>query len=227
MIDDYKKDLDRIHAPDSLIAKTLQTIEQNKDAPAPVSPTAKKRKFRWYIPTAAAAAVLCLVLLLPAGNRYNWAELSGSAMYREAAQELPALTDQTDRQIELSAREYSEYIDLDCTSLIDGFDFTEGSGLLIKDEEGDTSDLGTFYYKTDDMQIMVQLSESDDLVPDTMQDIETSSISGQDVLLARSQGDGETARCAAGEKDGISYYLYSESADERTFIKAVKNFLKN
>ena len=228
MLDDYKKDMDRIHAPDSLIDKTLQAIRQEEETggPAASSPQehVRRKKFRWYIPAAAAAAVLCAVLLLPSGNQYYWEEMPGSAMYREGTQETSSSSGS--KEIELSALEYSEYIDLDCTSLIDGFELTDGSAVLIEDEDGNTEDTGIFYYTQDDTQIMVRLSESDDLVPDAMQDTRPSTIGGQEVRLARGQKDGETARCAAGEKDGIHYYMYCEAADEHTFLKAVRNFLE-
>lgn len=218
----YKNDIDNLHAPEALIQKTLQSIEaekQNGPANVPVREERHGWRFRksWGIALAAAAA-LVIAFILPVRNVYEWTLIPGTDMIRE-------LNEPAEGSQKISVEEYSDWIGFDCTTLIRDAVYTEGSAVVIRDNDVVTDDAGIFYYEYDGTDVMVVLSRTHSVMPDSMSDLPASRVAGQEVILARSGSSGSASYYAAGEKDDISYYLYCVSAEESTFKKIVKNFL--
>lgn len=226
MKNSYKNDIDHLHAPEELIQKTLQNIEEEKQKedyqekiPLLEKPRVRKYRRGWGI-VLAAAAVAVLALFLPARDIYEWTLIPGTDMFRD-------LNEQEEGSQKITVEEYSAWIGFDCTALINDAAYTGGSAIVVKENDTVTDDAGIFYYEFDGTDVMVVLSRTRDVVPDSMNDLKASRIDGQDVILARSSSTGSASYYAAGEKNGVSYYLYCASAEESTFQEIIKNFLES
>lgn len=234
MMDNYKKDIDNMHAPDALIEKTLQAIRNQKDAPQekmqqdqkdetviPITRAHRKRFPVFPVTAAAAAVVILAAVYFPNRDQYNWSEISSLSVSRTASQEFSQADDSS-----VSVSEYSDFIGEDCRKLIDGCEYTDGSAEIVKEDGEVTDDIGIFYYDSDNTEVMLVVSKTHDVTPDAMADLETSRVEGQSVFLAKSGDEGNESWYASGERDGLSYYLFSATADETGFKKILKNFLK-
>jgi hypothetical protein len=222
----YKNDIDHLHAPEELIQKTLQNIEEEKQKegyqekiPLHEKPQVRKYRRGWGLVLAAAAAVV-LALFLPVRDVYEWTLIPGTDMIRD-------LNEQEEGSREITVEEYSAWLGVDCTTLIQDASYTGGSAVVVKEKDTVTDDAGIFYYEFEGTDVMVVLSRTHDVMPDSMDDLSASRVDGQEVILARSGSTGSASYYAAGEKDGVSYYLYSASAEENTFREIIKNFLES
>lgn len=237
-MDKYKKDLDRIHAPEALINSTLDKIheaERSGAAEGTVSsgeapemgrfdaemPARPRRRRRYFVPAgiAAAAAIILIAVFAVPRNSYTITEIPAVSATRE-------ISEGSSGTITESADQYSEFIGTDVTTIIKDAEFTGGTAVVQKDGSDVTDDLGIFYYTCEQTDCMLILSRTRDVTPDSMKNLETSRIGSRTTTLAKS-GDGEsTVYYASGRYDDLSYYLYCPGTDSDTFKKILKNFLQ-
>lgn len=248
MIEKYKKDLDQVHAPASLVESTLRRIEElerNPEANQSADSDARRntgqesgagrqagsRRFiifrrsapaRASLVAAAAVVVIVSVSLLRPNDHFT--EIPANTVVRSLS-ENEVGSAATDSDIE----DYNDFIGTDCRELLgDDASFTGGSTSLEQDGDTVTDDQGTFYYSVDGTEFMLVLSRTHDVTPAAMKDLEESKVAGQSVILAKSESEGETASYyAAGKKDDVSFYLYSARTDEESFMKVLKQLLKS
>lgn len=257
---DYKNDLDKIHAPEALIEKTLKSIDEYRkneqtqnESPhteygtypagqkqrTSVTDIRSARKHHGRLAAmrigvaAAAAAVVIAVLVYPR-DRYTWTEIPGITVSRETAPENSggAESESSENEAgaedtEVDAGEYSDFIGTDVRSLIEGADYSDGSFVIEKDGENVTGDMGICYYDADGADVMLIISKTNDVTPETMKDLKTSRVEKNDVILAKSDEGTEEAYYAAGSRGELSYYMYCRGISQAEFRMIVKNFLKD
>lgn len=226
-MDEYRKHVSDIHAPESLINTTLERIHTEQQVEIENSHGKKHKKStiaKFAVPAlAAAAAVMIVVTQLPDQNTLIYNTVPDMA-FRTGDISIDFGTFVESKEI--SAEEYSNYLGVDVEGLFDGMELTKTDIEVSYDTKGSviTDDEGTLHYRSAESKIVLECSKTKDMVPEVLKQEEVSSIEGNDVWLAVNEQ--ESVLTAAGKINGISYYIHAESMDKKQFEKIIKNFLK-
>ena len=212
MMDSYKHDIDRIKAPEALIEKTAAEVHAAEN---------RRKGHGWgkasLVLAGAFAVMLCV--LLPMRSKAVWHTMPALFIGRSQI-------DTADME-EIDTETYQELTGIDPADLLPRAQYTGGSVFGIIEDGEIREDIGTFYYTCEDSTIMLSVSTTADLTPESIQDLDAGRIAGHDVILVQNHSESPAACLACGEKDGYSYELYSASIDQKSFKKIVKNFLRN
>ena len=209
MIQDYKNDIEKIHASEELINRTIKLAKQEekkrKQSPAKII------KFT-SAALVSAAAITVIVNLNLAGGSYTISRVDQIEVRSTAPSGL--FNDSTESADIMTEDEFNDYIGLNCLALFETANYYRTDI---------TADKGTFYYENDDSNITVSLSKDTDLTPESMKDLKTSKIDGHEVRLAT---DGNNYYAAENVND-ISCYISAKCSSEKQFKKLIKEFQKN
>lgn len=225
-MDEYRKYVDEIHAPESLINTTLERVhlEQQTGEGAGVD---KKHKagniIKFATPVVAAAAVAVLVVTqLPQKNMLIYNSVPDTAF--RTGNILIDFGTFTDGKT-ITAEEYSEYLGINLDELINGMELVNTDIEISYDIKGKNivSDEGTLYYESEEGSIIVELSKTKDIVPKVLRSTEESMVDGYSLWVAES--DQNDTLIAAGKKDNISYYIRAERVPKKQFEKVLKGLI--
>lgn len=225
-MDEYRKHVSDIHAPESLINTTLERIHAKQQVEIENSHGKKHKKsniVKLAVPAlAAAAAVMIVVTQMPDQNTLIYNTVPDMAFRTgDISIDFGTLAESK----EISAEEYSDYLGVDVEGLFDGMELTKADIEVSYDTKGSviTDDEGTLHYRSAESKLVLECSKTKDMVPEVLMQEEVSSIERNDVWLAVNEQ--ESVLTAAGKTNGISFYIHTEGMDRKHFEKMIKNFL--
>lgn len=209
MIDDYKEDIDSIHASEELIEKTLQSVRQEKKKNR--NSSAKIIKFSSAAVAAAAAILIFTNLNMLDQDHYT----INSVKHMEVrSNDISGLFSSSKGEKTIMTKdEFNELVGMDCEKLFDSISFEKAEI---------SADKGTFYYESEDTGISVSFSKNDDIIPKAMAGLEKSDIDGHEVLLAKDKNN----YYASGKENDINYYVVVRCSTDKAFKKLIKEFQK-
>lgn len=210
MIEEYIRDIDKIHASEELISKTVQRAKQEEKRQK--SGVSKIIKFSGASIIAAAAVIMVIINLgVMDHSNYIINEIDGvkTDMVRTSGLFMPG----EDEEVEMSEEEFESYIGLDCEKLFETAEFKKA--IIV----GET---GTYFYESDDVDISLKISKAENVIPDNIAGLKKSKVEGNKVWLAKD----ENRYYAAGKSDDIEYFITVRCEDEKQFKKLIKEFLQ-
>lgn len=225
MMDEYKRKVDSIRAPEALIAATLNRIheEEKKEIVAETQQPAvvpfKPRRKRFGTAAFAAAAVLALVI----GLNMNTPQMKltyGTIPDTIVRSNLPT-TDT--RQMDLT--EYSTLMDLDVESLIPDEVIIKSDIRVVMEGDFILSDECTVTYNAEGNPLMLRLSGTQDVLPEGLTQVELSDVEGLSIYAAVS-GSGKS-RMAGFRQDGFSFFLMGTDMDQEQFEAILNDLIQN
>ncbi len=210
MMNEYRTDISKIHASEELIRKTLEKIGKEEKK----SKNKAAKIVRLGTPVLAAAAAIVVFVNIGVMNRSHLTinqidqvevrtETSGLFMPFGAA-----------GSGEMTEEEFNDHIGLDCENLFEEAEF---------DKSVITGEKGIFYYEMEAVQVSVKLSKTEDLIPESMKNLESSDLAGHELCLAKDDRN----YYAAGNENGINYCVTVQGTNDKGFEKLIKDFLKN
>lgn len=205
----YRRKMDELRASESLRLQTLQAIRQAQVEEEEEKPP--KHPKRIWIPLATMAAAACLVLIISfSGGRVVAPEIVYHTVPATVIRIPPHAA-----QDSLSLEEYNAYLGLDISSLVGNAELIKSEitvqyeGEIIRDEEG------TFYYNVEGAPVMLRISRTKDVAPQSLEDKAVSKIGDRNVVAGVSE-DG-TERMAAFEIAGINWFLLTHEMEQKDF----------
>ncbi|MCR4745413.1 MAG: hypothetical protein K5894_09325 [Lachnospiraceae bacterium] len=213
MMNEYKNDIENIHASEELIQKTLDRVraEENKEYKEKKK-SAKIVKISSAIALSAAAVLLVVNLSMLNKSDYFINEID----QMEVRTEMSGLFTPTkeESEDEMSESEFNSYIGIDCQKFFSSVEY----------EKSDiSSETGKFYYRSGEEIVTVKLSKNTDLLPENMKTLKTTEINGIEIYLAEDKKN----YYAAGSNNGINYFITFGNTDEKQFKKLIKEFTEN
>lgn len=211
----YREKMDEIRAPESLRAQTLQEIrlaqaEENKR---------QKQPMRIWKPLVGIAAAACLVLVIGFFGGMTNDKLVYHTVPAAVVRELPQ-----DTQNNMTLEAYCDYLGVDISSptgnaqLIKSEIRAEYADGVIREEES------TFYYNVEGAPVMLRLSKTSAVAPESLQGREASEVADREVVAGISE-DG-TERMAAFECDGIHCFLLARQMERQDFERLLADVLE-
>ena len=132
-MDEYRKHVSEIHAPESLINTTLERIHEEQQTTITTDHSKKRKKsniVKFAVPVvAAAAAAMVVVTQLPSENALVYNTVPDMA-FRTG--DISADFGTFEENKEISAEEYSDYLGVEVDALFEGMEFTKIFILLKK-----------------------------------------------------------------------------------------------
>lgn len=226
-MDEYRKHVSDIHAPESLINTTLERIHTEQQAEMKVQRHKKHGKsniIKLAVPAlAAAAAVMIFVTKLPDGNTLIYNTVPDLAFRTgDISVDFGIFAENK----EMSAEEYSDYLGVELDALFEGMELTKADIEVRYDAKGRliTDDEGILHYRSSEGSVILECSMTKDMIPEVLKQGEVSCIDGNDVYLAVNEQ--ESVLTAAGKTNDFSYYIRAEGMDKRQFEKMIKYVFK-
>lgn len=217
-MNEYKKKIDEIHAPESLITATLNRIHEEEK----VQETTKiiKKPHRWIgissMATVAAAIVLAIGLS-GSNSRVN-------LIYNTVPETIVRTMSTEQTQDSMDVEEYSDYLGLDIQNLMENAALIKSEIHVVYEGEGIKEDEGCAYYNVGGEQVMIRFSKTMVVVPENLVGGEMSEVNGQAILAGVSRNGKE--HMAAFEGNGINCFLSSSTMEQQEFEAFLLNFLK-
>lgn len=229
-MNEYKKKVDDIHAPEALIHATLNRIHEEEKLQETAGGTMKAeagkpdkniiRPRKWAAGFTAVAAAAAVVLLIGLSNR------SGSQMnlvYNTVPETLVRSMDSKQSENSMSVEAYEEYLGLNIVQPTENATLVKAEIRVAQDGDTVTEDEGTVIYNVDGEQMMIQYSKTMDIVPENLLTGEMSEVNGQPVKLAVSANGKEyMAVCETGE---VTCFMMSYSMEKQEFEAFLLEFL--
>lgn len=233
-MDNYRKKLDGMHAPESLITATINRIHEeeklmeqsdgvelgNETAASGKSHRVKRNRFAGVISIAAAAAVLILVMGMNAGNSGRM-----ELIYNTVSETIVRSTLGEQVECDVDVDTFNEYLGVDIIHPVENAELVKSELYMEYDGDKVIADEACVYYNVDGEQLMIRYSKTLDVVPDQLESGEASEVNGLPILAGVSENEKE--RIAAFESDGIRYFIMSNSMDQETFEQFLTDFLEN
>lgn len=224
-MDEYKKAVDSIRAPEALIAATLNRIheEEKKEIPASspqpaVVPFKPRRK--WFR-TAAIAAAAALALVIGLNLHAPGTELTyGTVPDTIVRSNLPTAGT---RQIDPA--EYRALMDLDVEALIPGEVIIKSDIQVVIENGFVISDECTLTYNAQGNPLMLRVSGTQDVLPESLTQVEPSDVEGLSIYAAVSQSG--KARMAGFRQNGFRFLLMGTDMDCEQFEALLNDLIQN
>lgn len=245
-MDSYKKKIDEIHAPESLIEATLNRIKEEENSRSSMRNTAQQgnvekkvnaeqkgrgekrvvaigsKRNKWMGVTTLVAAAAAVVIMIGVNSG---SDTGINLVYNTVPESIVKTVTGDEAEDTMDVTVYSEYLGLDIEK-------PTKNAILIKSDisiryEGEVvkEDEGTLYYNVDGEQMMIRFSKTMSMVPDNLAEGEWSELEGQKLLLGESENGKE--RMAAFECNEVNCFLLSNSMDQTTFETVLTEFLKS
>lgn len=214
----YRRKMDELRAPDSLRNQTLQAIQQAQMEEQEDEP--QKHPKRIWMPLVSLGAAACLVIAIGlAGGRTAPVDLVYHTVPATVVRTLPQ-----DVQSSLTVEEYGAYLGVDVSSLIDDAELIKSE--IMAEYEGETiqGEEGTFYFNVQGKPVMLCLSKTKAVAPESLEGKTVSEIGQWDVVAAVSE-DG-TERMAAFDLEGIHCFLLARQMEQQDFEQLLQCILE-
>jgi hypothetical protein len=224
-MDEYKRKVDSIRAPEALIAATLNRIheEEKQEIPTPAQQPAVvpfKPRRKWF-GTAAIAAAAALALVIGLNMNTPGMELTYGTIPDTIVRSNFPTTDT--RQMDLT--EYSALMDLDVESLIPGESIIKSDIQVDMDNDFVISDECTLTYNAQGNPLMLRLSGTQDVLPEALTQVEPSDVEGLSIYAAVSESG--KSRMAGFRQDGFSFFLMGSNMDHEQFETLLGDLIQN
>ena len=210
MNDDYRKDIESIHASEELIEKTLRSVRQEKKKNK--NGSAKIIKFSSAAVAAAAAILVFTNINMSDQSHYAINSVEHMEVRSNDISGLFSSSEDEEKTI-MTEDELNDQVGVDCEKLFDSISFYKAEM---------SADKGTFYYESKDTGLSVSFSKNDDIIPKSMNGLEKSDIDGHEVLLAKDKNN----YYASGKENGVNYYMVVRCSSDKAFKKLIKEFQK-
>ena len=213
MMNEYKDDINKIHASEELINKTLKKIEQEKRNPKKPEKTGKAKIIRFAAPVIAAAAAVFIFTNINMMDSSNL-NVNNVDQIQVRTTDMSGLFSTVDEESEnMTEEEFNKYVGFDCTKLFTSADFDKS---VISGEKG------TFYYENGDTVIVMRLSKSEDLVPEDMKELKTSDVSDHEVVIAKDDMNYHVS----GEVKGVKFFMTTNCRDTKELARFLREFYR-
>lgn len=224
-MDEYKKKVDSIRAPEALIAATLNRIheEEKKEAPeaspGPAVVSFKPRR-KWF-GTAAIAAAAALALVIGLNLHTPGTNLTyGTVPDTIVRNSFPAPNAQ-----KLEPAQYSALIHMDVEALLPGCVMVKSDIQVIMEEDFILSDECTLTYSAQGSPLTLLLSQTQDILPQELTQVEPSDVEGLSIYAAVSESG--KSRMAGFRQDGISFCFTGSNLDAEQFEALLNELIQN
>lgn len=225
-MDEYRKHVSDIHAPESLINMTLERIHSEQKADKRDTYD-KKHKISNIIKLttpiiAAAAAAMVVVTQLPEKNTLVYNTMPDIAFRMgNISMDFGTFTDSRKITIE----EYDAYLEINLEDLINEMELVKSDIEVKYDTKGKNivSDACTLHYESDEGSVVVELSKTKNMVPEVLSSAEQSTLKGYRLWVA--ENEQADVLIAAGKKDEISYYIRANKVSKKQFEKILEIFI--
>lgn len=224
-MNNYKKSIDQIHAPKSLIEDTLKTIheeEKSEDTPSDTCVFRSKKSRKWVgistFATVAAAITLIITLNITSGNRIH-------LVYNTVSSDIVRPITEKQTESNMDADTYSEYLGLDLLHLVENAELIKTEIHVETEGSEITEDEGCAYYNVGGEQLMIKVSKTLDIIPKDLAEGNASELDGQTIFAGTGENDRE--HMAAFTWNGISFYLISYSMEQDEFETFLLDFFEN
>ena len=224
-MDEYKRKVDAIRAPEALIASTLDRIhEEEKAVAAPevrqpeVVPFKPRRK--WF-GTAAFAAAAVLALIIGLNMNTSGMDLAyGTVPDTILRSELPPADAQ-----QPEPGQYSALMGLNVEALIPSATVIKSDIQVVIRQASVASDECTLTYNAQGSPLILRLSGTQDVLPGELTQVRPSEVEDLAVYAAVSQSG--KSHMAGFRLDGFSFFLMGSNMDEEQFEALLGELLEN
>lgn len=240
-MEQYKKTVDGQHAPEALIAKTLQRIHEEEkrmnqneaendsmkvlnteehEASQVIDFEQKKSKrkglFR-VLPVAMVAGLALVVSVASSTDELTYHPVEGTMIRDMNSNHI---------QQEMHVTEYEEYLGVELTAVADGIALEDVAVAVVYDDlkENILEDEGTFVYDVNGKRVMIKVSKTSAVAPDDLMQVEPSDWNGM-ILYAGKSATTEQYMVAL-ERDGIHYFITGYAMSEKEFENFLKKFFE-
>lgn len=225
-MEEYKKSVDSQHAPEALIAQTLQRIHEEErrqsgehaEKKVAAGDGARHRRRSMIIAAAGMAAALALVIGV-SGSR-------SSLYYNPVPDSLVrGITENGEpSENEMDMETYGAYLGVDLTAVPEDVTLIKAniSVSYAADRIQITEDEGTFYYNADGNQVMVKVSATKEVAPEELLSGEASQWHKMTVYAGEDETGGQ--RLAAVTQGNVHYFVMSYNMSEKEFENFLKKF---
>lgn len=238
-MEQYKKTVDGQHAPEALIAKTLQQIheeekrtEQNAQTDGSIEiqvaeegatseiiefvvKKKKSRRFLQLLPVAMVAGLALVVSSVSGADDLTYHEVDGTI-----------IRDMSDMQVqqEPDVAEYEAYLGIEVTEVAADIAMTKAEVSVVYDETQTNilEDEGTFVYDVDGKRVVVEMSKSIEVAPEALMQVEPSA--WNDMIVYAGENTAANQHMAATEQDGVRYFITGYDMSEKEFENFLKKF---
>lgn len=221
-MEQYKKTVEGQHAPEALIAKTLQRIheeEQHTAQEAVIQENNKKTRSKlWYaVPMGMVAGLALVVGVMNGQSGLTYHSIEGSVIrdVDDAGMRI---------ETEIDINDYEEYLGVDLEGVSESIILTEADAWVSYDEMKTeiVADEGTFYYDIDSNRVMVKVSKTIEVAPEELRSVEASE--WNELVIYAGENASQNQYMAAVERDGIRYFVMGYDMPEREFENFLKKF---
>lgn len=224
-MDEYKRKVDSIRAPEALIAATLNRIheEEKKEIVAetqqPVVVPFKPRR-KWFgTAVFAAAAVLALIIGLnmnTSGMKLTYGTIPDTIVRSK----LPA-----ENALQLEPVQYSVLMGIDVEALVPGAVIIKSDIQVMMENDSVISDECTLTCSAEGNPLILRLSGTQDILPTELTQVQPSDVDGLAVYAAV----GESGKsCMAGfRQNGFSFFLMGSNMDREQFETLLGELIEN
>ena len=245
-MDSYKKKIDEIHAPESLIEATLNRIHEEEKSQSGIQNTVQagngekkanaeqknsvdkrvvsigSRRNKWMGATTFAVAAAAVVIMMGV-NSGSGAEVN--LVYNTVPESIVKTITGDEAEDTMDVTTYSEYLGLNIQKPTENATLIKSDISIRYEDEAVKADEGTLYYNVNGEQMMIRFSKTMSMVPDNLAEGEWSELEGQKLLVGESENGKE--RMAAFECNGVNCFLFSNSMEQSTFEGFLTDFLQN
>ena len=178
MKEQYQQEIEKIHAPQELINRTLQRINQEEK-----NKKVKRKKIiiKSSIPAILAAMILITIKIQPE-NEFIYNEIPNMSFVSQKQN----FFWETGKE-KISVKEYMEYIKIDIDEFMEQCDLKKEKIEVVYDDDRVVNDEGVFSYQYGKSKVIVRLSKNKELIPEDMQELKISEINGRDVWVVSNE----------------------------------------
>ena len=230
-MNEYKKKVDGIHAPESLINATLNKIHEEEKMQEMTGEAVKTeigkpeqniiRPRRWAAGFTAVAAAAAMVFVIGLSNR-NGSQMN--LIYNTVPETLVRSVDDEQSENSMRVEAYEKYLGMDIQKPTENATLVKAEIWVARDGDTITEDESTIIYNVDGEQMMIQYSKTKDIVPENLLTGELSEVNGQPVKLAVSANGKEYM--AVFEVGEVTCFMISYSMEKQEFETFLQEFLK-
>lgn len=250
-MEEYKKSVDAQHAPEALIAKTLQRIheeERGAGTQAEARQSAEQsaamqqetgRSAGWSVQQStenkalpkrtrrryawiATAAGMAAALALVVGVTSGNRGLTYNMVQESQIRGEAEISIMPENK--MSVEEYGAYLGRDFSELPEDITLSKADISVTYAKDGTTvlEDEGTFYYNVDSSQVMVKMSKTSEVAPQELLAGEASE--WHKLTVYAGENESKDKRLAALQQGDVNYFVMSYGMSEKEFETFLKNF---
>lgn len=209
----YKKKLDKIHAPQNLIDRTLVKIHAQSKMHRPSKPA---KFIRVLIPVVVTVSIVLAFGITKISHQKNdiFYNITSNALIK-------TIDNQQNENINID--EYSEYLGISINNLIKEATLVSAKILVQKTNEVIAWDEATLVYNLNEKPITIKLSKNNNIAVDIPKDIHYSTINNYAVLAFMSKSGNELT--AITDYKNVSVIITSFSMTKNEFENFLIDFL--